>query len=550
MMATHAGACAQPPKGEMSQTLTGLAGLARHLFAYARAVATIPEPEPIDYPFAPSDVAQLHRVTQAGGAPSLDDQTWNDLLLERYLGELSGEASIFGRQELYRRLRAGATDDARQAQRERVEALMRDPAALQDIHRRMRSQRAAEAEVAELLFEGERPAIPRWAGRTWPLPLGLVASLAALALSPLAWLGVAAVMYVLITAQMRYYERVQAWERRTRALQLLLRSCTLLADVPGLVARGFPGAREQAGRISRALSRSALARVIPGAQGYRDWFMLANVNHYFKTVALVFDNRAFLRDCLLRCAALEADVALARHLLGRGLWCWAQGCASRETMLDGALHPLLPSPAPLSLALDGKGAFISGQNGVGKSTFLRTLGVNLVTANAFGFCYARRARAPMLPVYASMQGEDSLLGGESLYMAELRRARELLAAPRCAIFLVDEIFRGTNHVESVSAAAAVLDTLAARSPVVVASHHLELASLLAHRLDPYCIRRTGASLALEPGVLAETNGIALLAAQGFGRDVQDKAARVARWLERYLAEPQAGKAVLGVAVTA
>lgn len=550
MMATHAAACARPPKGEMSQTLTGLAGVARHLFAYARAVATVPEPEPIDYPFVPSDVAQLHRVTSAAGAAALDDQTWNDLLLDRYLADLSGEASIFGRQELYRRLRARATGDARHAQRERVEALMRDPDALRDIHRRMRSLRAAETEVAELLFEGEPPAIPRWAGRTWPLPLALVASLAALALSPLAWLGVAAVMYVLITAQVRYYMRVQAWGRSTHTLLLLLRSCSLLSDVAGLAARGFAGALEQAGRINRALSRSALARAIPGAQGYGDWFMLANVNHYFKTVALVFDNRAFLRDCLLRCATLEADVALARHLLVREGWCWARAGASREIALDGALHPLLPAPVPLSLALDGNGAFISGQNGVGKSTFLRTLGVNLAAANAFGFCYARHARVPMLPVYASMQGEDSLFGGESLYMAELRRARELLAVPDGAIYLIDEIFRGTNHVESVSAAAAVLDTLAARSLVVVASHHLELASLLAHRLDPCCIKRTGAALALEHGVLAETNGIALLAAQGFDRDVQHKAARVARWLERYLAEPEAGREVLAERRTA
>jgi hypothetical protein len=45
-------------------------------------------------------------------------------------------------------------------------------------------------------------------------------------------------------------------------------------------------------------------------------------------------------------------------------------------------------------------------------------------------------------------------------------------------------------------------------------------------------------------VLAETDGVALLPRQGFAPEVRQKAARVARWLERYLAEPQAGKAVL------
>lgn len=100
----------------------------------------------------------------------------------------------------------------------------------------------------------------------------------------------------------------------------------------------------------------------------------------------------------------------------------------------------------------GKGAFISEQNGIGKSTLLRTVGLNLLVARAFGFCYARKATVSMLPVYASMQNEDSLLGGESLYIAELQRARELLAAaagPHRGILIIDEFFRGTNHMESV-----------------------------------------------------------------------------------------------------
>src|SRR5205823_13548483 len=131
----------------------------------------------------------------------------------------------------------------------------------------------------------------------------------------------------------------------------------------------------------------------------------------------------------------------------------------RALVLEAGVHPLVDEADALSIALDGKGAFLSGQNGVGKSTFLRMLGLNLVAARAFGFCYAARASLPALPVAASMQNEASLLGGQSLYVAELARARALLAASagRPMICLVDEIFRGTNHEESVSAAAAVLD---------------------------------------------------------------------------------------------
>ena len=134
-----------------------------------------------------------------------------------------------------------------------------------------------------------------------------------------------------------------------------------------------------------------------------------------------------------------------------------------------------------------------------------------------------------------MQNEDSLLDGQSLYVAELARARELLALSGAGplICLVDEIFRGTDHQESVAAASAVLDELAERALVVVSSHNLVLGPLLAHRLAPWrIVREEGGGLLLEPGVLGQTNGVALLAQRGFDVAIQQKAERVAAWLAR------------------
>jgi hypothetical protein len=118
-------------KGIMNRTITRLSGDLRHWWAGLGAVFAVPEPEPADYPFVPSDVAQLHRLTANAATRSLDDQSWSDLLLERYLDELSREASIFGRQELYRRLRGGLSGPDRDAQAGRVRALMDDPAGLE-----------------------------------------------------------------------------------------------------------------------------------------------------------------------------------------------------------------------------------------------------------------------------------------------------------------------------------------------------------------------------------------------------------------------------------
>jgi hypothetical protein len=477
--------------------------------------------EPPPYPFVPSDVAQLQRLCP--GPDAIDAQTWDDLLLAQYADGLADQVSIAGRQVLHQRLVSGVVDsDARTAQ---LRSLMADPQALAALHTSLRPLRRAEVESATVLYASTAPAPPGWIRWASLLPLALVASILAVIWSPVAWVAAGAVLFFLMSMQMRYHEEVEAFKRQVHALQMVLATSALLAR------EEFAELAPRARALHKKLSRSR-ATQLPGAAGYADWFGLANVRHYFMSAALVAAERPFLQRCYLACGNLEADVALARHLLDRDGWCWsARGDA---LSLAGATHPLMQHARALSLDLHGKGAFLSGRNGVGKSTFLRTVGINLVTARAFGFCYAASATLPALPVHASMRSEDSLLNGESLYLAELRRAKELLAAAaaeRPGIFLVDEIFRGTNHLESVSAAAAVLDQLASRALVLVSSHNLVLAPLLAHRLDPYFIARSDdGTLRVAAGVLAHTNGISLLTDHGFGARIEQNAARVCAWL--------------------
>jgi hypothetical protein len=529
-------------------------GVLTLLLTQCRSVFRVAEPEPRDYPFAPSDIAQLHRLHHAAvidtgsKASSLDAQTWTGLLLDDYFARLTGQVSIFGKQVLHHRLVDGLGDAARALLAARLRALMADSSQLDNLHCACRPLRHADTEIAAFLFETPLAPVPKWAGYCWLLFAGLAASVAAVMLTPLAWLAAGYFLYQLIAVQLRYAETITAWDRSMNAVQMMLRTNSLLGALNHPLLEEFAATARLSGKINRGLSPNPLPDMVPGGRGYLDWFLMANVEHYFKSIARVELHRDFLRACFLRCASLEADIALTRHLLGTPSFCWA-GCGGDGAIdLEDAVHPLLERPAALSIGLQGKGGFISGQNGIGKSTLLRTVGLNLVAARAFGFCYASRANLPMLPVYASMQSEDSLLGGESLYIAELARARELLAAAaggQRATYIIDEIFRGTNHLESVSAAAAVLDVLATDNMEIVSSHNLVLASLLEHRLAPFCVALDDAGvLTLAPGLLAHTNGIALLAQRGFGAQVEASAAKVFDWLSAWLAQPGGGSEVL------
>ena len=508
-----------------------------------RPVASFFKPEAEREPpapfFTPEEIGRLHRIT-ADSRTELDAQTWQDLLLDPYEEKLAQQTSIFGRQLLHRRLRGGLDDAESAALGERLRGLLDDPARLDALTMALRPLRHAETEVAGLLFDSAVPRAPAWARFTWVLPLLLTLSLGLLVTQPLGWMATLAAVAPLMALQIVYHRRIEAWNQLLNSLQFLLAADGRLAALGGPLPDSFAASRTEAARLHQRLARPLLFRMIPGAEAYVNWFAAHNIRRYWRTIGAVDAARAFLRERYLQTATLEADVTLARHLQALEHWCWAERSAPRTLVLEEGVHPLMDAPTALSLALEGRGAFISGQNASGKSTFLRMVGLNLVTARAFGFCYAKRAILPAVPVRASMQNEDSLLGGESLYMSELRRARELLNASGApaGICLIDEVFRGTNHLESVSAASAVLESLATRDLVLVSSHNLVLARILAGKFDPFRIDTASGRPVLAPGVLREPNGIALLATQGFGPDIEGRAAEVARWLNGHLATPE------------
>jgi len=131
----------------------------------------------------------------------------------------------------------------------------------------------------------------------------------------------------------------------------------------------------------------------------------------------------------------------------------------------------------------GSIALITGSNMAGKSSFLRTLGVNLALAYAGGPVLAQSFDTRLFRLYSSMRVNDSVVDGFSFFYAEVQRLRALLAAlhvedkrPLC--FLIDEIFRGTNNRERLIGSRAYIRALAKGCGVgLIATHDLELIQL-------------------------------------------------------------------------
>jgi ABC-type multidrug transport system fused ATPase/permease subunit len=147
-------------------------------------------------------------------------------------------------------------------------------------------------------------------------------------------------------------------------------------------------------------------------------------------------------------------------------------------------HPMIPAGKRVSndFSLTGTGQtlLITGSNMSGKSTFLRTVGLNLVLAQAGAVVCARYFVCTPLQVFSSMRTQDSLEESTSSFYAELKRLRQLLllagAAAQVPVFyLLDEILKGTNSADRHRGAEALIRQLHPRQAAgMVSTHDLEL----------------------------------------------------------------------------
>lgn len=199
---------------------------------------------------------------------------------------------------------------------------------------------------------------------------------------------------------------------------------------------------------------------------------------------------------------------------------------------QGMGHPLIAKSEKVvndfSFADLGEVALISGSNMSGKSTFLRTLGVNLTLTYAGTVVNASQMQLSILRLFTCIQVSDSLKDGFSYFYAEVRRLKKLLSwleeSKSLAVFyLIDEIFQGTNHEERRIGSLAYLKALVNANGVgVISTHDIELSKLADVELrihnynfqDSVVEGKMSFDYRLRPGPSPTTNALRIMAIEG------------------------------------
>ncbi|MBJ20087.1 MAG: DNA mismatch repair protein MutS [Deltaproteobacteria bacterium] len=198
---------------------------------------------------------------------------------------------------------------------------------------------------------------------------------------------------------------------------------------------------------------------------------------------------------------------------------------------EGLGHPLLPVSRAVrnDLRLEGRprALVMSGSNMSGKSTMLRTVGSNTILALAGAPVRARRLRISPLRIAASIRIVDSLQDGQSHFMAEIVRLRqvvEISGSSPPALFLLDEILHGTNSHDRRIGAEAVISGLVEKGALgIVTTHDLALTEIVpasdgrlanVHFEDHLEDGEMEFDYALREGVVEKSNALALMRSVG------------------------------------
>ncbi len=506
----------------------------RRLLARVRAEWGAPRQERADVEGI-ADFFQSHDA----GPDVLDDRTWNDLLLDQVFAQLDCTQSSVGQQILYYRLRRAPATPNLPAFEALVGRFEADDTLRERAQVALARMRNAGGYYVHRLARGTvvRPAwyvvFPVW-----------TAVLVTTLLLSAVWHGL--LLFVLFGLVVNFGVRMATGRRVGSEAMWFRQVGPLISTAHALVECGSAdttpvigtmrddlAALRGLGAIARWVSRGGDSGtpldIVGSVLEYVNIQLLMDVNAlYFASRELATHGPHLLRliEAVGECDAAIATMSFRTSRAGR--WSRPQfAAAGSRAEFTGLRHPLIDDAVPNSITMaPPNGVLITGSNMSGKSTFLRTVGVNAVLAQSVHTCLAESYRAPAYRVRTCIGREDDLLAGKSYYLVEVESVLALVAASGRAephLFIFDELFRGTNAVERVAAGEAILRSLVEHGKphvVLAATHDGELVELLS---DCYVVYHLGDSIdangltfdyQLAEGPATSRNAIALLKLNG------------------------------------
>ena len=451
-------------------------------------------------------------------APPIDDITWSDLDMDALYKRLNGCFSAAGDNFLYAALRRPLADpEAIRARDAKIRAVSREGVrdALASIL--LPLGRDYRLHWDFLLGRAQTPSRLRLFAYIGQSLLFAVSALLFAAGLPaglycfLLCLSVNAVTTALSQKRMASHVPTILW-----AMQLVRAARRIDALDKSLLPPGLLGPlkRFKAGKVAYALYNEGILAMC------FEFFFLSNLILYERFLFQLGRLSPALHALMMAVGEVDALRAMGswRAEMEAEGWCAPEFVQQDGIEIAALRHPLVEHCVPNSLRLQ-RPILLTGSNASGKSTFLKAVGLCAILAQSVATCPAGAYRARPHAIFSSMSLRDDVLSGASYFMTEIRSVLRIVnyAGALPCLALIDEVLRGTNTGERISAACAVLRRLAGmRVHCIAATHDGELPALLGADYDNYHFAETFENgdmrfdYQLKPGPSESFNAIALI----------------------------------------
>ena len=484
----------------------------------------------------------------------ISDSTWADLDFDEVFMYVDRTCSKVGQQFLYETLRTISEDENCSIRQEQIITFLKEnPSTRESIVLALNRLNKTAAYYLKNLFLSSYIQKPKW---FWVIPLLSLLSMAVLVLS-LAFpaLLLALLPVLMLNYLLHYWNKNNLLQYSNAIPQLVI----LNQVVKKIIQLGvltddnrLTTAIDTLDDISRKAFIFRAGELMNSELGQLVFFLLEMVKALFLVEPLLLFNilgklerKKGAIETIYR-AVGEVDVAISTNSFRESLpyFCVPVFAGKQKSIyVKNVYHPLLAEPVANTINIsDGKSVLISGSNMSGKTTFIRTVGVNAILAQTINTALAQEFILPRIRVYSAIRIADNLLDDKSYYLEEVVRMNKLLRESKTDhqnLFLLDELFKGTNTLERVSIAKAVLSYLNQNQNLVFAStHDLELTEYLANSFNYFHFSEIieddelSFDYLLKAGELTKTNAIRILELNEYPEEVIQEAKEVSKQISR------------------
>ena len=315
-----------------------------------------------------------------------------------------------------------------------------------------------------------------------------------------------------------------------------------------------PNLKEPLITISKLKGRMFLFRLEAGVQGdfetifwaFLELFKIAFLVEpllLFGVLKVLDKKRDEVESIFEFVGEIDSLVSIASLRSGLNVYCHPEIVDENVKMkTESIYHPLIKECVTNGIYLNDKSVLLTGSNMSGKTSFIRAIGINVLTGLTINTCFAKQFFMPWLKMYSAIRISDDLLNDKSYYFEEVLSIKEMInnsRSPEANLFLLDEIFKGTNTIERIAAGKAVSSYLSQNNNTVfVSTHDIELADLLSEEYDLYHFsekvdeQTVAFDYKIKTGKLKNRNAIKILEVNDYPKSIISEAIAITKALDK------------------